>query len=634
MYGVDDDKKAAIGLKSGVGKKQTSFDVTNTPQAQKVAPGYSSFPPAQYLQATSDANKQREAVAADAVQTGLTRQAGGAVDSAMQVGALENAGVLPPSQGGSVTPLLSPKRVAQIKARQAAPLMAGVNQAIDQSSRVPNGVQLPGINQSLSPMAQQAPLPEPRSLTARPVQPETTWGQAVQDIANVPLGAIQVGAGALASVPAIATDYIRNTSNDLAGGNPLAEPDKYSDKAFGLIGDGADRAGKTLSMAGNTAKAGTLAALDSAATPANASAPLIASANAGELPAPAAGTATPTATAQAGPASDAGPQAPNNGFAPVGLDPKQYGASNDKIVGKVGANGVPEFSNDAADVAGAQGQFHAPTRLNQPQMQPSQQSAPNGSRVLASGTNAPVNSQDIASLGRASNLGNGVGTFSVMGDPGDAAKAIATYDRANAIRAETVKMAQAGEPRGLTVVKDSSRTPTRQEQKLAKLEHLNAQTGELQARGLRDQNNSDREYNRNIANDQLNQQKTVQSIQSGQISLETARRTEQLRQQLADPSIQGEQRAQIEAAYASLTNGEKDRYMQVTGGTNDFGGKDASTVFDKRAGKMINVQGTAGQSAGGAPPAGAIAALRSDPKMAAAFDQKYGQGAAAKYAGS
>lgn len=588
MYGVDDESKVPIGLKPGVGKKQTSFDVTNTPQAQKIVPGYSGFPPARHLQAASDAGKQRKAVAADAVQNGLTRLAGGAVDSAMQLGAQENAGVLPPSQGGSVTPILSPERVVQIKGRQAAPLIAGVNQAIDQSGRVPNGVQLPGINQSLSPMAKQAPLPEPRGLTAQPATPS-----AADNYANGLAGAGKVALNSTAYVGNVIDDGVRNAVGYLSEGN-TDQIKQYRHDSAAKVGEGFDQMATASANLREGAQQSGRDLLGIEKSPSAPSASPIASASAGELPAPAAGTPTPTATAQAGPASDAGPQAPSNGFAPVGLDPKQYGASNDKIVGRVGANGVPEFSNDAADVAGASGQFQAPTGLK-PQTQSSQQVAPNGAQTLASGTNMPTEPRGLAATGRASNIGNGVGTFSVMGQPGDAAKAIATYDRANAIRAETNKLAQAGEPRGLHIVKDSSRAPSIADMQNAKLEARQAQTADTQARGLRADRQLDIETSRNQTNDALNNQKTALDIQSGQLGLESAQRSEQLRQLLADPNIQGEQRAQLEAAYASLANGEKDRYMQVTGGTNDSGGKDASTVFDKRTGKMIKQSGGSGR---------------------------------------
>lgn len=576
MYGVDDDKKTPTGLKPNVG------------------PGYSGFQPVQRLQVASDNGKQRKAVAADEVATGLTRQAGAAVDSAMQVGALENAGVLPPSQGGSVTPILSPERVAQIKARQAAPLIAGVNQAIDQSGRVPNGVQLPGINQSLSPMAQQAPLPEPRGLAAQPVGPSTA-----ENYANGLAGAGKVALHSVAYAGNAIQDGVRNTVGYVSDGN-TDQITQYRDESAAKVGEGYDQmATASANLRSDAQQAGrdALGIEKSAAAP---GAPVVANANAGELPAPAAGTATPKATAQAGPASDAGPQAPSNGFAPIGLDPKQFGPGSDKIVGRVSANGVPEFSNDAADVAGASGQFQAPTGLK-PQTQSSQQVAPNGAQALASGTNMPAEPRGLAATGRASNIGNGVGTFSVMGQPGDAAKAIATYDRANAIRAETNKMATAGEPRGLTIVKDSSRTPSLQERKLAKLENLQAQTDELQARGLRDKNNSDREFARNTANDQLNQQ-----LQSFQIN--AAQRAEQLQaayQQSTDP----QEKAALAEQIRVMTGKEQpNRFTVVPGGQEYDAAAGAlvnrpSRVLNNQSGEFVDGPGATDQPTAAATPA-------------------------------
>lgn len=570
MYGVDDDKKNPRGL----------------------APSLKIMQPARDAQA---ARGLRNASAAAGVASNIDGMTRSAVQDSMQLGAQENAGLLPPSQGGSVTPLLSPERVTQIQTRQAAPLVAGVNQAVDQSQRVPNGVQLPGINQSLSPMAAQSPLPEPRGLAPQPATPSTA-----DNFANGLAGAGKVAINTAAYAGNVVNDGVRNAAGYLSDGN-TDQIQQYRHDSAAKIGEGYDQmATASANLRGDAQQAGRDAlGIEKASPSATPAAPLIASANAGELPASAAGAVNPAAAVQAGPASDA-PQAQGNGFAPVGLDPKRFGATNDKIVGKVGANGVPEFSNNPADVAGAQGQFQAPTGLSAPK--PSPQSAPDGARILASGSNLPAESQDIAGLGRASNIGNGVGTFSVAGQPGDAAKAIATYDRANAIRAEG--QAQNGEPRGIKVQSIGQGAPTLGEMQRAKLDARQAQTADIQARGLQAQTNSDREFARNTANDQLNQQKTAQDIQSGEISLQSAQRIEQLRQQLSDPSITGDARKVISDAYATLTGANKDRYMEVRGGKNEDGSVSASLVLDKDSGQFIRPAGAG--AAGGAPEVGVV----------------------------
>jgi hypothetical protein len=290
-------------------------------------------------------------------------------------------------------------------------------------------------------------------------------------------------------------------------------------------------------------------------------------------------------------------QPQSNGYAGTGIGKDSAGG---EIVAKVGADGVPEFSNDAAAQAGARGTFTPPQQAQaQLGTRAGQMAAPSGSRVLASGSNVPVGEALLASPGSARNMNNGIGTFSVMGQPGDAAKAIATFDRANAIRAGMQRPREMGDNGGqLNIVRDSSRAPTLAEFQQAKLDNSRAQTTELQGRGARDERRLgidsrrlDAQDARNQTNDSINNQKTQQEIQAGQLSLDSAQRTEQLRQMLADPSVQGADRANAEAAYASLTTGEKDRYMQVAGGTNNLGGKDASMVFDKRTREMVSASG-------------------------------------------
>ena len=77
-------------------------------------------------------------------------------------------------------------------------------------------------------------------------------------------------------------------------------------------------------------------------------------------------------------------------------------------------------------------------------------------------------------------------------------------------------------------------------------------------------------------------------INQYQLTLEQQQRVAQIQQQLSDPSLAPEQRAQLESAYYSLAGNTNDRYMEVRGGTNADGAKDASKVFDKRTGKHVN----------------------------------------------
>lgn len=137
----------------------------------------------------------------------------------------------------------------------------------------------------------------------------------------------------------------------------------------------------------------------------------------------------------------------------------------------------------------------------------------------------------------------------------------------------------------LTIVEDSSRKPSLQERQLARLNERNANIEAMQARtelGFA-------ELNQRSATEQIEQQKMQQDMQAGQLTLEQQQRIAQIQQQLADPNLKPEQRAQLESAYYSLTGNTKDRYMEVRGGEVD-GSKQASKVFDSRSGKFVNDQ--------------------------------------------
>ena len=101
---------------------------------------------------------------------------------------------------------------------------------------------------------------------------------------------------------------------------------------------------------------------------------------------------------------------------------------------------------------------------------------------------------------------------------------------------------------------------------MARLNERNARTESLRnSDALAEQrlgfaiNNGNREYDRNLANDQINQQKTQQDIQASKLTFEQQQRVAQIQQQLADPALTPDQRAQLESAYASLTTTSADR---------------------------------------------------------------------------
>lgn len=292
----------------------------------------------------------------------------------------------------------------------------------------------------------------------------------------------------------------------------------------------------------------------------------------GGEPMPADAAQDPAAAVTA-PASDAGPKGqPGLGFQRTSVD---------GVVGRVGANGVSEFSNAPADIASS--------------------------------------SDNQMTAGR---MGNGVGGFSV-GAPGDSALALERFGRANEIRAGTNQLRRQGtlgDNGNFTIVKDSGRTPSIGEMVNERLgmarQRLENETANSQAdRSLRSQELEaqlgfkDRELGyqeRELVNAEqtgdLERQRIGIELETGELTLAQQRQIQQLRKQLADPSLDPATRQQVERAYNALTTPAKDRYvLQDTVMGQDAAG---APVFGKQALDVTNGQMVGqGQQAGRATAA-------------------------------
>lgn len=281
--------------------------------------------------------------------------------------------------------------------------------------------------------------------------------------------------------------------------------------------------------------------------------------------------AQPGSPAQSQPSNPAQPQ-DGNGWSQTGIGEGQQGG---QIVGRMGAGGVPEFSNDAGAQQGASamptGGLPGARARNQTQ-QPGDMTAPAGSRVLASGTNAPRGDVDFARLGSAANIGNGVGTFSQMQE-GDSQLALDRFGRANEIRAgmRRDQPRELGDTGNFRVVGDSSTRQGRadnERRELAREERrtedrdfgLRAQTADRE-QAMSEQELGLRGREAATAEQQaaLEGQRAQQEIEAGDMTLAQQRQLADLygRYQAAAP----EERAEL-AEQINLLSGRKDTAMK------------------------------------------------------------------------
>lgn len=306
-------------------------------------------------------------------------------------------------------------------------------------------------------------------------------------------------------------------------------------------------------------------------------------------------SATDATTPSAAPpaTSDAGPQAqPGPGFQRTSVD---------GVVGRVGANGVPEFSNAPNDVSSA--------------------------------------SDSQMTSGR---MGNGVGGLSV-GEAGDSQLALERFQRANDIRAQTIadrRRGQIGENGGLFIAGNGSDAMERAQERremsiaaqggaplraMAQNEDARIRREEGRQRDAADQQRigMDRQRlamegaesaatlgmrERELANaeqtGQLERQRIGMELETGQLGLEQQRQIQQLRKQLADPNLDPATREQIQRTYNTLTTPAKDRYMlqDVVMGHDSMG----APIFGKQAldvatGQMAGQGQQGGQAQAQAP---------------------------------
>lgn len=393
---------------------------------------------------------------------------------------------------------------SQATTEPAAPRAGGFG--VPRSGQQPAVTQQPGLG-----MPRRATTPATEQEAPRLGMP------GVRGLLDVPAGIGQAVAGA-AQVPiAAGRDALRNVAAYAVGGDPSTLPGgaaRYRDEAVGGVQQGLDRisgATEGLRAAGREALgvqprdgAGVAPAASPAPTATSGMTPERIQAMARESAA-----MLPEASA---PSADA-PEF----VSPAG---NGYTQAGNGIAMRQGADGVPEFTNDTAAVSGA--------------------------RAMPAGG--------------MSRVGDGVGGGLSVGAPGDAQMAIDRFERANQERAQMIQASRRGEigegGGRVTVVRDSSRSPTLADLQNARLDARQAQTEGQRQQTQQGAANSAVERaatTQRMGTEQLNQQRLQQQIAEGDLGVQDRQRLDQLRAQINDPNLSEQQRAQAMDAYNALS---------------------------------------------------------------------------------
>ncbi|MBG4448737.1 hypothetical protein I5F71_02735 [Pseudomonas aeruginosa] len=419
-----------------------------------------------------------------------------------------------------------PGDINQVKRRQSATDPAGIQQLTRQSLQPQAGITsvaqptqprpsplLPGDPARAARM--QAQMSQPVTKVEQGPGTGDRLLQGVKDAFGVAKPLLMPAATAAGILAAPVIDAGRNTVIRAAGGDPnTAEggSTKYQDRAFGeiqpalkaaeAVGDATRRGAGNAVLSITGAKPAATAQAPGSSTP---SASIAALPDKPALP----------ATSKPGSATASMPPAAGNGYQNTGIA---------GVVGRRGANGQLEFTNDSTSVAGASGQLNG--------------------------------------------YGDGSGTFSVMGRAGDSKLALDRFERANIERGRMVGILGKGEIGSGSggVVADSGavdralRTARISGASLPGIGNSVRQPkGEGGATSIAAIDPALEAQGRSKA--LIDQAIAEQDLRDRQSRSKSIARLESLQDVMADLNASPEQRASARAAYTELTTPAKDRYV-------------------------------------------------------------------------
>lgn len=478
--------------------------------APVVRPGYDAMPAVRSVQAAADRNMQAGAMpAATAPGAG---NANGAVDSAMQSGSLRNAETAQRGLLGEAVTTAAGQQAIQTALTPTMPTPGNPERAARMQAQFDQPVTKGGQPTANQPVA--AGIPSPKA------------GGPVSEGLR---GAAEAGLG-IAAYPASAVwDGVRNAAGYLSGGD-TDQLTQYRDGAADLIGAGVDRMSDSAAQLRESAGATVRGALgiEKRTQAASTGQPSAGNPYNGEpfdqwAKGQSAMRSTSPATPNTSPVSADAPDEQDNGYTRTGIGQGRQGG---EIVGRIGVNGVPEFTNEAATPGAVTG---------------------------------------AGSVGGIGRVGNGQGgTFSV-GTAGDAQLAYDRNERAISERDKMIGLSRRGEigegGGRVTVVRDSSRSPTTADIQNARLDGRKAETEALRTDAQLGLKRDARES----ADGQLNRGLQQQQLQVGNLDMADRQRIQNLYAQY-ESAAPGERAALAEQIRTLTGKDQAQRFTVVPGG--------------------------------------------------------------------
>ncbi|SFI68625.1 hypothetical protein SAMN05216206_2745 [Pseudomonas guineae] len=461
--------------------------------------------------------KQRARIGIPSVRPGYdampaVRSAQAAVDSAMQSGSVRNAETAQRGLLGEAVTTAAGQQAIQTALTPPMPTLGNPERAARMQAQFDQPVTKGGQPKANQPVA--AGIPSPKA--GGPVS------EGLRGVAEAGLG--------IAAYPASAVwDGVRNAAGYLSGGD-TDQLTQYREGAAEIFGTGVDRMSDSAAQLRESAGATVRGALgiEKRTQTASTGQPSASNPYSGEpfdqwAKSQGAMPSTSPATPNTSPISADAPGEQGNGYTRTGIGQGRQGG---EIVGRIGANGVPEFTNEAATPGAVTG---------------------------------------AASVGGIGRVGNGQGgTFSV-GAPGDAQLAYDRNERAIAEREKMIGISRRGEigegGGRVTVVRDSSRVPGRDDRLRARNDEQIARTEALRTDAQLGLKRDARES----ADSQLNRGVQQQQLQVGSLDIADRQRIQNLYAQY-ESAAPGERAALAEQIRTLTGKDQAQRFTVVPGG--------------------------------------------------------------------